>query len=230
MPKTALVEGKTTPAKDPSAKKPVARTRKSHKRQPEEVMARIMSAAMAAFTRDGFKGARLRAIAADAGITIQLLVYHVKTKNNLWRMLMEHVLNEYSHIDKQLLEFSPDASAEEKLRKVIAQMVDYMAMHPLLHRIMIQEGVQPSPRLSWLCDNLIRPDLEQFIALVREAQQQGSIDPEIDPLRLRYAVVAMASVPFSVPAEYEYFAGRSPFSPGEVKQTIDMVLQLIFRK
>lgn len=215
-----------SPAEDSDAP---ARPRKRHKRQPEEVIARIMTAAMHAFTRDGFKGARLRAIAADAGITIQLLIYHVKTKKNLWQMMMEHVLDQYNHIESETQAFPPDTSAEEKLRHVIASMVDYMASHPLLHRMMIQEGAQPSPRLSWLCDNLIRPDLEQFIALVRQAQAEGSVDPSIDPLRLRYAIVAMASVPFSVPAEYEYFSGKSPFSPGEVRQTIDMVLKFIFR-
>lgn len=204
------------------------RARKPHKRQPEEVMARIMTSAMNAFTKDGFQGARMRAIAADAGITIQLLVYHVKTKKQLWQMMMEHVLAKHTHIDDLVMTLPETASAAERLRHVIADTIQYTAENPNLHRIMVQEGAQPSPRLAWLSENLIRPDLERFIALVAEAQQEGAVRSDIDPLLLRYAVVAMGSVPFSVPAEYEYFAGKSPFSPGEIRKTIDMVHKLIF--
>lgn len=204
------------------------RPRKPHKRRPEEVIARIMEAAMNAFTKDGFNGARLRAIAADAGITIQLLIYHVKTKKQLWQMMMEHVLAQHKHFDEVVSELPEDASAAARLRHVITDMVTYTATHPSLHRIMIQEAAQPSPRLMWLSENLVRPDLEHFIELVKQAQQEGAVRSDIDPLLLRYAVVSMGSVPFSVPAEYEYFSGKSPFSSGEVQKTIDMVHKLIF--
>lgn len=202
--------------------------RKTHKRQPEQVMARIMTAATNAFTRDGFKGARLRSIANEAGITIQLLVYHVKTKTQLWQMVMEHIVAQYTHVEEQVKALPEDMSAEDRLRHVITEMITYMATHPALHRIMTQEGARHSPRLAWLSEHLVRSDLEKFVALVQQAQKEGAVRADIEPLRLRYAVVAMGSVPFSVAAEYEYFAGVSPFSPGELQKTIDMVLKLVF--
>lgn len=208
--------------------KAVPRPRKTHKRQPEQVMARIMTAAINAFTKDGYKGARLRSIATEAGITIQLLVYHVKTKTQLWQMVMEHILAQYTHVETQIEILPETASAGEKLRHVITEMITYMATHPALHRIMTQEGARPSPRLAWLSERLVRPDLEKFVELATLAQKEGAVRADIEPLRLRYAVVAMGSVPFSVAAEYEYFAGVSPFSHGEVQKTIDMVLKLVF--
>ncbi len=141
---------------------------------------------------------------------------------------MEHVLAQHKHFEEVVRELPENATAATRLRHVITDMVTYTATHPSLHRIMIQEGAQPSPRLHWLSENLVRPDLEHFIDLVKQAQQEGAVRSDIDPLLLRYAVVSMGSVPFSVPAEYEYFSGKSPFSSGEVQKTIDMVHKLIF--
>ena len=70
--------------------------KKKTPRRPEEVKARIIEAAISAFARQGFDGARMRAVAADAGISIQLLVHHVKSKDKLWRFMMEHIFEQYN--------------------------------------------------------------------------------------------------------------------------------------
>ncbi|WP_176599244.1 TetR/AcrR family transcriptional regulator [Sphingobium sp. 15-1] len=187
-----------------------------------------MEAATAAFTRDGFKGARMRSIASDAGITIQLLTYHVKNKERLWEMVMEHMLAHYELFRTDTKTLPQDASASARLRRLIADIVRYSASEPKLHRIMTQEGAQPSPRLAWLSEKFTRPAYEEFVALAAQAQREGSIRSDIQPERLRFAVVAMASVPFSVSAEYEYFTGKDPFSRGEIEQTINLILHMVF--
>src|ERR1700737_4823989 len=65
-------------------------------RRPDEVRARIIEEAIAAFARNGLEGARMRSIALNAGISIQLLVHHVKSKEQLWRMTMEHITEKYN--------------------------------------------------------------------------------------------------------------------------------------
>ncbi|AMK19596.1 TetR-family transcriptional regulator [Sphingobium sp. MI1205] len=191
-------------------------------------MARIMEAATSSFTRDGFKGARMRSIAADAGITIQLLTYHAKSKERLWELVMEHMLTKYETFRGETKALPSDASAADRLRHVIADIVRYSASEPALHRIMTSEAVQPSPRLSWLSEKFTRPAYDEFVSLAAQAQREGAIRRDIEPARLRFAVVAMASVPFSVPAEYEYFTGKSPFSYGEIEQTIDLIIHMVF--
>jgi len=202
--------------------------RTPHKRQPEEVLARIIEAATEAFTQDGFKGARMRSIALEAGISIQLLVHHVKSKDNLWQMVMESIFTQYSSFETKTSSLPPDTGAAEHLRHMIADFVHYMAKHPELHRIMTHEGIKMSPRLVWLIETFARGPYEQFVALTEEAQKEGHIRKDIHPGRLRYA--AMASVPFSVAAEYEYILGKDPFSRGEVASTIDMICKLVFAK
>lgn len=208
---------------------PAPRVRRSPiKRQPKEVLERILEAATAAFTRDGYKGARMRSIAADAGTTIQLLVYHVKSKEKLWEMTMEHMLRRFESDHGLNRERVAQASATEQLRQLIVDLVHFSAANPQLHRIMTQEGGQLSPRLVWLCENFVRSGFEEFVSLTVAAQREGSVRADFQPERLRYAVVSIASVPFSVAAEYEYFIDKSPFSPGEIERTIEMICGMVF--
>lgn len=197
------------------------------KRRPKEVRAKILNAAALAFTKDGFKGARMRSIAADAGVTIQLLVYHFKNKDNLWKMVMEDILKRYSKFSEKPDADQPETAAAQ-LRNLIADIVHYTATEPELHRIMIQEASQLSPRLVWLIENFTKNSYATFTTLVEKAQEEGAIRPDADPGRLRFAVQAMAAVPFSVPAEYEYLTGRSPFTSNEVEKTISTICQMIF--
>jgi TetR/AcrR family transcriptional regulator len=209
---------------------PVPARKKRSLRQPEVVMGRILEAATLAFTRDGFKGARLRSIATDAGITIQLLIYHTKNKTHLWHKTMEYILNRYTEISSKTKALPKSVSAGERLRHMIADIVHYTSSTPEIHRIMTQEGSQLSPRLVWMIENFSRAWHLEFAQLAELAQREGAIRGDIDVGRLRFAVTGMAAVPFSVAAEYEYLTGRDPFSRGEVAKTIELIEHMLFVK
>jgi TetR/AcrR family transcriptional regulator len=204
--------------------------RRRNKRQPEEVLANVLTAATTAFTRDGYKGARMRSIAVDAGITIQLLIYHVKTKDRLWEMVMNKMLTEYLEFHKSRTDSASSGTAADRLRIIISDVVVFHSNHPELHRIMTQEGMQPSPRLSWLTERFTRTVYQEFIEVAGQAQQEGSVRSDHSLSRLWYALIGIAAVPFSVAAEYEYLTGKNPFSTGEIKRTTELIESLIFGK
>ena len=213
-------EGGAKPGKGPAKRR--------NKRQPDEVLANVMAAATAAFTRDGFKGARMRSIAADAGITIQLLIYHVKTKERLWELVMERILTEYQQFHQSRAETIGATSAAERLRQLISDIVLFQSKHPELHRIMTQEGMQPSPRLSWLSERFTRANYDEFLDVAGQAQREGAIRADLGLPRLWYAIIGIAAVPFSVAAEYEYLTGKNPFSAGEIKRSIELIEHMVF--
>lgn len=214
--------------RDSAAKRTRVPAKRRNKRQPEEVLANVMTAATAAFTLDGFKGARMRSIAADAGITIQLLIYHVKSKDRLWEMVMEKILTEYQKFHQSRLKLTGAVSAAERLRQLISDVVLFQSKHPELHRIMTQEGMQPSPRLSWLSERFTRANYEEFIDVAGRAQREGAVRTDLNLPRLWYAIIGIAAVPFSVAAEYEYLTGKNPFSAGEIKRSTELIQHMIF--
>lgn len=199
---------------------------KLRKRRPEEVKSRIIEAAIQAFARQGFSGASLRAIAREAGVTIQLLVYHFSTKEELWKQAMTEAFSTFDSLHGT--EPLPcDTPVIERLRRYISDLVQFTGQRPDLLRIMIQEAGQITPRMIWLADNRTSPMLREFCALAKEGQEAGLVR-DIPPARLFYAAAATASLPYSVAAEYNYLVGKNPFTNSEMERTKKIIENLIF--
>src|SRR6202043_132844 len=55
---------------------------------------RILAAALHVFAISGFEGSSLRQIAQHAGVQHQLVVYHFRTKDALWREVVSSIFEE----------------------------------------------------------------------------------------------------------------------------------------
>jgi TetR/AcrR family transcriptional regulator len=207
-----------------SREKPIVASRR---RRPKEVKDRILKAAVAAFAKNGFVGSRMRSIADDAGITIQLLTHHVKSKENLWKIMLEELKLRYRELESRHPALPAGSTAADRLRITIADQVRFTASIPELHRLVILEAGSPNPRLLALIEAFGRDIFVETCNLIKEAQREGAIK-NISPARLRYAITAMASVPFSVAAEYEYLTSKNPFSSNEIERIIEMINELVF--
>ncbi len=199
---------------------------KKRRRRPEEVRQRVLEAATEAFAISGFDGASTRAIATDAGVSLPLLIYHFKSKEELWYEVVRGMVNATSLSD--IIDQSTE-SATEQLRLIIHRMVTAFAEQPHIHRMMTLEAHVASERLSWMCETLIRRDFEALCKLIEKAQAEGAVRAG-NPARLRYAIIGMASVPFAVSAEYQYLTKKNPFAKTEVRQTIELIESLIFTR
>lgn len=195
-------------------------------RRPEEVRERVLAAALNAFATAGFEGASTRAIANDAQVSLSLLLYHFKTKDELWRAVLLNIAS-MGNMERLLKGTSESMSAAEKLMVVIRSLVHLFAEVPELHRLMTLEAHHPSDRLNWLIENVNRKSFEAMCSLIAQAQAEGAVR-KISPERLRFAIIGMAAVPFSVSAEYQFLTKRNPFSKIEIDATIDMICKMIF--
>lgn len=225
-----LTKPKPEPAPKPkrrAAPKKAATPRAAIKRQPELVRAKILHAASKAFARDGFKGARMRAIATDAGITAQLLVHHFKSKEGLWKALMTDFFERYDHLplhsDPKYLQARP----AEKLRQEIVAYVEVMSAEPEIFKIFTQEAAQKTPRLIWMVDRYLGRIFNDMCELIRLGQVDGEVKPG-NPVIMRYALVAISNLPFAVAGEYEYMTGKSPFSADVRESLITFLEDLMF--
>lgn len=207
------------------AKSP-AKTRR--RRKPEEVKARILDAALDSFAEHGFEGTSVRNVAGSAHVSLSLLLYHFQSKDNLWRAVVEH-LHERISLPNILPEMGQDFTATEQLKLAIKAMVKTFAEIPALHRLMTHEAHQPSERLIWMCDSFIKEDFHSLCALIIRGQQEGTVN-EGNPAQLRFAMIAIAAVPFAVSAEYQYLTKKNPFSAAEVENTVQLMNRLVFKK
>lgn len=192
----------------------------------QEVRTRIIEAALTAFTRDGFAGATLRSIAADAGITVQLLLYHFGSKEELWKAAMDEAFGAFWALyEKRALPEGEPVTL--RLQRFIEMIVEFTSTKPQTLRVMVQEAGQLTPRFVWLMEKHTSRIFREFEKLVIEGQAQGVVR-DLPPLRIYYAMVAIASLPYSIAAEFEYLSGKSPSTLSEIQRTIDMLEDFIF--
>lgn len=199
---------------------------KRRRRRPEEVKARIVDAALKAFARQGFLGASLRSIARDAGVTIQLLVYHFNSKEILWEQAVSEAFAKFDEL--QAADPVPEnATTTESIKHFINSLVHFNASQPDLLRIVLHEAGQITPRMTWMADNRTAKMFDEFCTLAKRGQDEGLVR-DTPASRLFYAAVAISSLPYSVSAEYNYLVGRDPFTTEEMERTIGLIEDLIF--
>jgi AcrR family transcriptional regulator len=186
-----------------------------------------MEVAFDAFVAYGYEGASMRQIAKDAGTTIQRIVYHVHSKEELWKQVMMRVVDRYDLRRTALLKSLGDAPAATKLRHVINDMVTFQAEMPGIHRLMTSDAAQASKRLTWLCQNYLLAQVREMVDLIKEAQRDGAVR-RVDPTRLRYAILSISAVPFAISAEFQATTGHNPFDREQVQRTIDFICELVF--
>jgi len=101
---------------------------------------KIFLSALSLFAEYGLNGARMEQIAEKAGTTKRMVVYHFKTKENLYLLILEYVYTQIRASEKQLsLEAMPPVEA---LVQLVETTFDYHADHPDYIRIICMENMQ----------------------------------------------------------------------------------------
>jgi AcrR family transcriptional regulator len=192
----------------------------------EDARSRILAAALDVFATSGFEGASLRQIAERAGATHQLLVYHFKTKDALWRAAITSVLGDTA---KQLAVWRERAKTDspaQALRGMVREFVHLTARRPEFHRIATFEGRTDNERIQWLIEAYMRPFFEFSTALIRAAQAVGAGRPG-NPAQLHYGLIGLVTTRFVFAHEYRVMTGLDPFDPAEIEKVVDLACDFL---
>jgi AcrR family transcriptional regulator len=189
---------------------------------------RALQAALECFGAFGFEGTSTRAVAARAGLSHPLLLYHFQSKERLWLSTMEDVIGRYQGVLYDRLAQVDGADAAAGLRVFIENFVTFSARVPQLHRIMTQESTQGSERIHWVIDAHLLDSFSRVCELIRRGQASGRVRIG-DAARLYYAVIGLAGTLLSVSTEFRLLTQRDVFSAEEIQRTIDFIFEFIFK-
>ncbi len=167
---------------------------------------RILDAARRAFATAGFEGASTRAIALEASVAQSLLLYHFKSKEALWRAVMDDV---FAGLNDWIIHHQPDlrdAGPAKRLMVLVRGFIDFCASDADIHRIITVEGRAATDRLKWLVDTHLRANHARVCALIRRGQEAGEVRPG-DPTLLYYSFIAIAGTAFSLAPEIALVSG-----------------------
>lgn len=190
--------------------------------QYQETRRRIVEAAAAAFSELGFHAASTREIAARAGTNQGLITYHFRSKDELWRAAAERI---FSRLRGEL-RFDGDRATgdgRERARETVRQYVRFVAAHPELFRLMVEEGKSGDERMQWLVDTHLKPLYAGFGRLLAEHVPGAAGDLTASAY---YALAGASSLMFAVAPECRRLTGRDPARRQAIEAHADFIARL----
>ena len=173
-----------------------ARKRRPQERA-EETKRKLIEVAGCEFSDRGFDAVTIRDIETRAGVQRSLINYHFGNKQEMWKAAARSMiasLTEYTALREELAQ---DLSTRERLAYSIRSYVRYASEHPELNRMMVQESNRDTWRMTLLLDELVRPGMVRFRALVKEELDWE----EADFIHWWYVFIAGGAVIFSCAPE-----------------------------
>ena len=154
-----------------------------------DIRPRIIAAARSRFLVDGVDGASLRGIAQAARTNIGMIYYYFPSKEDLFLGVVEDVYGIL--LDDFAAALDPQASVEERIRRLYNRFAAISTKEFEVIRIMIREVLASPDRLGRLLERFKRGHIPLIIATFVEARERGIID---DRLGLPVAVMSGVSL------------------------------------
>ena len=162
---------------------------------PETTEQIILEKAKEVFMQKGFAGARMQAIADAAGINKAMLHYYYRSKEKLFKVIIEEVVKELA--PKLGAALHGDGSVIEKLEKVIRLYIAMIKDNPYMPMFLLHELSQNRAEFVKVMKRKVAgfPNFPAFFMQIMQEEQEGKIKP-INPVHLMMNIMGMVVFPF----------------------------------
>ena len=190
-----------------------------------ETRRRVLAEAARSIRTSGPDRVSVAEIMSGAGLTHGAFYAHFKSKDALWRAVIDQMFADLDGRMAVAARRSQGGTVRERLMSVVRAFIDLCAEDADIHRIMTIEGRQPTERLRWLVDQHLRDNHRAACALIGEGQALGVIRPG-DPTLIYYSFIAIAGTAFSLAPEIRLVSGdQTAISPDAIE---DLIAALLF--
>lgn len=205
----------------PGSEKPVRKQQQRSIRTQQK----LLDAALEAFSENGFKGTSTRDIAERAGVHHPLITYHFRNKEELWRAAADRIFKQFNAAIGKAYEDAKDKDLRTRIAAVIRAYVHSAAEQPELHKVIIQEASNPTPRLDWLIDEHLRPLFEIGVRDIQALQAQG-LAPPGDPALLFNMIRVSAGGLLALSNELKGTSNLDLSQPSSIDSLADMIIKV----
>ena len=183
-----------------------------------------MQAAERIFADEGLEGARTDAIAAAAGVNKAMLYYYFRSKEALYRAVLEGYAADFNRKALELL--SSEGSARSLLERYINLHFDFIAAHrhhgPLFQRMLM------SDEKSWvrLARELGLPRMKAILKVIERGKRNGELR-QMDSFHIAISLVALVAFYFSSAPVLRAVGGIDPYTKANVERRRREVLRFV---
>jgi TetR/AcrR family transcriptional regulator len=184
----------------------------------------ILEAAERIFGDEGLEGARTDAIAAAAGVNKALLYYYFRSKEGLYRAVLEGYLADFN---RQALEvLSSEGSARSLLLRYINLHFDFIGAHrhhgPLFQRILMAD----QKSLARLAREYFLPRSKALLKVIERGMRGGEFR-RMDSTHAAISLLSLIVSYFSSAPVLRAVSGIDPYAKANVERRREEVLRFV---
>jgi AcrR family transcriptional regulator len=161
------------------------------RRDPDRTRASILAAAIAEFAALGFGGARVDAIAAQAGVNKRMLYHYFGNKDDLYLAVLEEAYAAIRAAEDELVLGKADPA--DAMRKLVLFTWRYYREHPEFLSLLATENLNQGAALgtSARIRDLNSPLIATIQSLLEQGAAQGRFRCGVDPFRLYVSISSL---------------------------------------
>ncbi len=183
----------------------------------------ILEAAEKIFAINGYKGSATGDIAREAGIPKANLHYYFKTKSNLYREVLKHILDDWMAAAST---FDVYHEPEEALRTYVRAKMEFSRQRPFGSRVWAREIMSGAPVLDNFLDTTLKAWLNERVRIIRRWVHEEKIDA-VDPHALMYMIWAITQHYADFERQITILNGDKELSDRRYRQRTDEVISLV---
>lgn len=198
--------------------------RPSRIREAHEI--KIIEAAEHIFAQRGFNGATLEAIAEQASMSKQNLLYYFSSKEMLYQKVLTNILDLW--LEKLNLINQQGTDPASMLSNYIRGKLEISKSHPNGSKVFANEVINGAPHVSQYLEETLKPALEEDVKLVKGWIADGLID-EIDPNHLFFVIWASTQTYADFSSQIQIALGKPQLDDGDFNGACDFLTHTILK-
>lgn len=186
---------------------------------------RLLDAAEAVFAEKGYGGATTAAIALRAGLPKANLHYYFRTKEQIYRAVLDRILGLW------LAAFDPATAGDDPaavLEAYIRAKIRLSREHPQASRVFAREILSGATHIRAYLVGDLRRWVERQAELMRGWIARGLMDP-IDPVHLLFVIWAATQTYADFDAQIRAVTGKRAQSHEDFSRAADTLARLVLK-
>ena len=183
----------------------------------------ILEAAEKVFAVNGFRGATTESIAREAGLPKANVHYYFKTKSNLYRQVLKHILDDWMAAAST---FEAYDDPQQALTTYITAKMEFSRDRPYGSRVWANEIMSGAPVMEQFLGTTLKKWLNERVCIIRGWIRDGKIRP-VDPKSLLYMIWSTTQHYADFERQIVILDGGEAITDRQYRQRVDQVVDLI---
>lgn len=191
----------------------------------------ILEKAAGIFAAKGYEGTALSEIVQAAGVTKRMIYHYYGDKRGLYRAIFIHewgLLKEwYDRALKRRVEAGEPSDTKALIAQSVGIFFDFLAHRPQFVRLMMWEGLEGGEISQSIWKDIRGPLYIQMEFLIKQAQQEGVLDPDLDAAHFVVTFLGAISFYFGYAPTLTDMIHQEPYSKDALMRRKKQLLLLL---